>query len=75
MTVTPLPFLPALPPEWVTEPDNVTVLEGDAATLECAAYASPNPNMTWVRLEEEERVSIHDEDPRYDIRDTKLVIK
>ncbi|XP_050687578.1 uncharacterized protein LOC126981013 isoform X4 [Eriocheir sinensis] len=65
----------SLPPEWMTEPDSVTVLEGDAATLDCEAYGSPNPNMTWARLEGEERVSIHDEDPRYDIEDTKLVIK
>lgn len=59
----------------MTEPESVTVLEGDAATLGCEAYGSPDPNMTWVRLEEEGHVSIHDEDPRYDVKDTKLVIK
>lgn len=67
--------LPALPPEWMTEPESVIVLEGDAATLECEAYGSPDPNMTWARLEGEEQVSIHDEDPRYDVKETKLVIK
>lgn len=59
----------------MTEPKDVAVLEGEAATLECEAYGSPNPNITWVRVEGEERVSIHDEDPRYEIEDTQLIIK
>lgn len=59
----------------MTEPKDVAVLEGEAGTLECEAYGSPDPNITWSRVEEEEKVIIHDEDPRYDIDDTKLIIK
>nr|XP_045622235.1 uncharacterized protein LOC123772893 isoform X5 [Procambarus clarkii] len=65
----------SLPPEWLTEPQDVVVLEGLAATLHCEAYGSPDPNMTWVRIDGDERVVIHDEDPRYHVDDTKLVIR
>lgn len=59
----------------MTEPEDVAVLEGDAATLSCEAYGSPDPTITWSRVEGEEKVAIHDEDPRYDINDNELIIK
>ncbi|KAK8753300.1 hypothetical protein OTU49_003732, partial [Cherax quadricarinatus] len=65
----------SLPPEWLTEPEDVVVLEGQAATLHCEAYGSPDPNMTWARMEGDNQVIIHDEDPRYEIDDSKMIIK
>ncbi|XP_042243141.1 neuroglian-like isoform X6 [Homarus americanus] len=65
----------SLPPEWLTEPADLAVLEGGAATLECEAYGSPDPNMTWAKMEGDEKVIIDDGDPRYDVEDNKLIIK
>ncbi|KAK7070825.1 hypothetical protein SK128_024045 [Halocaridina rubra] len=65
----------SLPPEWMTEPGDVAVLEGSSASLECEAYGSPDPEITWARIDGEEKVEVHDEDPRYDIKDNKLIIK
>ncbi|XP_071547081.1 uncharacterized protein [Panulirus ornatus] len=65
----------SLPPDWVTKPEDMDVLEGEAATLTCEAYGSPDPNMTWAKMEGEEKLLLHDQDDRYDLDDNKLIIK
>ncbi|XP_069991277.1 uncharacterized protein [Penaeus vannamei] len=64
----------SLPPEWMTEPKDVYVLEGGSAELECEAFGSPDPEITWARRDGDEKTVIHDEDPRYDVNDHQLLI-
>lgn len=59
----------------MTEPKDVYVLEGGSAELECEAFGSPDPEITWARRDGDEKTVIHDEDPRYDVNDHQLLIK
>ncbi|XP_068231636.1 uncharacterized protein [Palaemon carinicauda] len=65
----------SLPPEWMSEPEDVAVLAGSSAIIECEAFGSPDPDVTWYRVDDDEEVEIHDEDPRYDIKDDRLIIR
>ncbi|XP_047493418.1 neuroglian-like [Penaeus chinensis] len=64
----------SLPPEWMTEPKDVYVLEGGSAELECEAFGSPDPEITWARRDGDEKTIIHDEDPRYEVNEHQLLI-
>ena len=37
-----------IPPEFVREPTNTSVVEGETATLECTSSGKPDPVYTWV---------------------------
>lgn len=38
-----------VPPFWITEPRDVSVLAGQPAAVHCQADGYPSPNVTWLR--------------------------
>ncbi|GBL76503.1 Titin [Araneus ventricosus] len=40
------------PPRWLTEPVDVEIMEGEKASLICAAEGQPTPRYTWKKLED-----------------------
>ncbi|XP_076034234.1 uncharacterized protein LOC143021011 isoform X2 [Oratosquilla oratoria] len=64
----------SLPPEWLNELEDQTVLEGEPVTLDCDAYGSPDPEIFWYRVEDNEDVPITEDDRSYEIDGNKLII-
>ncbi|GFU50497.1 titin [Nephila pilipes] len=39
------------PPIWITEPENEEIVENERLNLKCIANGSPNPKITWKKLD------------------------
>lgn len=46
-----IPSLCIVPPKWIHEPKEVSVLKGKVALIDCSADGFPPPNVRWSRTD------------------------
>ena len=44
----------AMPPQWLIDPVDMEGLQGRSLTLNCEAYGSPDPEVEFIKLSDDE---------------------
>ena len=64
----------ALPPEIIPPPRDTKAFLGSAVTLECGSYGSPDPIVTWKKINEEGDATPVESSKLYSIQKEALII-
>ena len=72
---------PVLPPEFTSEPEDVSSFPGESVTLTCKGYGSPDPDILWSKIDDDDDDDDGDEfdeirdNSDYDVGKNTLTIK
>lgn len=61
-----------MPPQFISQPQNITVTESTVALFECSAIGNPTPTITWKRVRAGRQESLLDQRPGGDLYITSM---